>query len=170
MTRMELVHVPGLGRSEGARKSGPRGKRGGRPKADEKFAIEQRRVQVAALYLAKESERSIARRFGVSRSAIRKDIKAIKEQWRARSAVDYDARVAEEEAKLDGIERALLPRAFMGDHDAVGDQLKVAHRRAQMLGLDKPTKIDATVHVDLEAEKERGLRLVETVEAQRAAG
>jgi hypothetical protein len=163
VTSTDLVHVPGLGHSEGARKRGP----GSGNRADEKFAIEQRRTQVAALYLSKRSEREIARLLHVSRSTIRKDIAATKKAWRERATMDFQAIVDEEIAKMEGMERALIPVAFLGSHEAVGDLLKVMDRKAKLLGLDRPVKIDATFHVDVAAEKARGIELIDEVERQR---
>lgn len=163
MTGMDLVHVPGLGRSEGAHKNARDRRKGGKPNADEKFEIEQRRVQVAALYLSKLSGRAIAKRLDVSHSTIRKDIEKIKEQWRGRAALDYQAVVDEELAKLDGLERALIPLAFQGHHNAVNDLLKLMDRKARLLGLDQPTRIEAKVeHVEVEAKRARAQELLDT--------
>lgn len=173
MTSMELVHVPGYGRSENAQ-SNARSKAGpGRPRGQRKLEVEQRRMQVAALYLSKRSGREIARQLNVSHRTVRKDLDIIRANWRATSTRDFDAAVAEEEAKLDGMERALMPRALMGEKNAVADMLKIADRRARLKGYDKPAKLEVSGSIDIVAKKARAAELLDAVdelEARRRAG
>lgn len=57
-----------------------------------------------------------------------------------------------EEARYDGYLAALQPDVERGDEKAINAALRVAERRARLLGLDAPVKIgvDATVHYLIE--------------------
>jgi hypothetical protein len=56
----------------------------------------------------------MAEKLGVASSTISEDVKAIREQSRQRAAADYASLLAEETAKLDLLERELLPEALHG--------------------------------------------------------
>jgi hypothetical protein len=82
-------------------------------------------------------------------------VKAVRQAWRDRRAADYAKCLDEEMAKLDLLEREVLPHARWGGPDGGVDMwaadraLRIMDRRARMLGLDSPSKVDATIKVEL---------------------
>jgi hypothetical protein len=127
---------------------------GGPATGDELNRIEQRRREVAALVAAHWNYREIATRLGVASSTVSDDVKAIREQWRQRATEGYASFLAEEIAKLDLLEHELLPRALSGgpeggvDLAAVDRVLAIRDRRARMLGLDSPSRVEVTMHLE----------------------
>jgi hypothetical protein len=127
------------------------GHAGSTQSAVEANGIEKRRTEVAPLVLAHFSYRQIAERLGVAPSTISEDVKAMREQWRQRSSADYGTFLAEETAKLDLLERELLPEALHGGPEgglnlqAVDRLLAIRDRRARMLGLDSPSRVEVTM-------------------------
>lgn len=73
------------------------------------------------------------------------------------ATADYAGFLAEEIAKLDLLERELLPEALHGGPEAgmklgaVDRLLAIRDRRAMMLGLDCPSKVEVQMHVELVA-------------------
>lgn len=55
-----------------------------------------------------------------------------------------------ESARLDRLQRAIWPAALAGDIDAVNATLRLMDRRARLLGLDMPTKVEVTDAMDEE--------------------
>ena len=111
----------------------------GKPQPDAKREeIAARRTQVASLRLAHLTETEIAAKLGVAQSTVSRDLTAIRAEWYDRRMTAYDDWVAEELAKLDRLERSLLPLAVSGQTSAVDRVLGVMDRRARLLGLDKP--------------------------------
>jgi hypothetical protein len=128
---------------------------GGPAKGDELTKIEQRRRDVAALVAAHWYYREIGEALGVASSTVSDDVKAIRERWRQRATADYSSFLAEELATLDILEHELLPKALSGGPKggvnlrAVDRVLAIRDRRARMLGLDAPSKVEATLKVEL---------------------
>lgn len=168
-----LVHVPRPEDSQGARDddehddSGP--KDAGHKRT--KFERELRRVFIAEGILAHHTYRTIAANltaqgWPTSKSTVANEAKAIRAEWARRHAQAFDAHVAEQLATYEALKRAVLPKALHGAKDkgpslgAVDRALAIEDRIARLLGLDKPQRIEATVTVSIEEERERGLRLV----------
>ncbi len=137
----------------------------------EDFRIEQRRQQVADLYLKGSTQAQIARQLGVAQSTVSADLKAIRREWRDSRIRDFDEAVAIELKKLEHLER----EAWWGwertqqpaestkvTQDGSGKKaektvkqqqgnprfLEQVHRciagRRTLLGLDAPTRIAPT--------------------------
>lgn len=153
----------------------------GVPHADRRLEIEQRRAQVSALVLSHVPYRRIAEMLGVGRSTVGDDVRVIKEQWRARASESYSAIVAEENAKLDVLEQAWLPKALPFHPLATAEDVaaaeaatrvldRIARQRARLLGLNQPTRVEVglpvgpSVEQSIEEKAARGLRLVREVE------
>jgi len=66
--------------------------------------IADRRRNVANLYLRGDWQPAIAEKVGVSQSTISRDLAVVRKQWLKDASRDYDAKVAEELAKIDAIE------------------------------------------------------------------
>jgi transposase len=128
---------------------------GGAAKGEELTKIEERRAQVAQLLTRHHTYREMAQQLGVSHSTIGEDVKVIRERWRERACTDYADLLAEEMAKLDLLEREILPKALSGGPEggvnlrAVDRVLAIRDRRARMLGLDAPSKVEAVLKVEL---------------------
>ena len=69
------------------------------------FRIEQRRQQVAELYVKGSTQSQIARQLGVAQSTVSVDLKAIRREWRDSRIRDFDEAVAVELKKLEHLER-----------------------------------------------------------------
>lgn len=109
-------------------------------RAEQKRNAEQRRMRVAAQLLAKTPQREIAANEGVALGTISDDILKIRGDWKRRTMAAFDAHVSEEVAKCDWLERAVMPKALLGDGPSVDRVLKIMERRARILGLDAPTR------------------------------
>lgn len=107
--------------------------------------IADRRRRVAELRLQHHTQAEIAKAVGVSVATVNGDLKAIRDEWADRRTTSYEEWVGEEIAKMDRLERTLLPQAIVGDYAAVDRILAVMDRRARMLGLDKPQQHQHTV-------------------------
>ena len=71
----------------------------------EDVRIEQRRQQVAELYLTGWTQAAIARELSVSQATVSADLKVIRRQWRESGIRDFDEAVAEELSKYQILER-----------------------------------------------------------------
>lgn len=144
---------------------------GGVANAD--LELEERRTEVARLYVQGLTQHEICKRFGVTQQTISHDLKRIREAWRNSAIRDFDALRDEQLAKIDEAERrawevferscedAVKTRreiddkgefgeGYMervgqaGDLRALDTVLKCIERRCKLLGLDAPTKISET--------------------------
>ena len=137
-------------------------------------ACEQRREQVAGLLLARTPYRQMASMLNVALSTIAKDVQIIRKRWVASSLHSYEQHVSEQAALLDGLERAMAPKALLGDARAAEVLLRVMERRARLLGLDRPvrhevTGVDGGPIVMTETLAEEAEALVDELALRRAA-
>jgi transposase len=118
----------------------------------EATTIEQRRERVARYVLAGVTYREAAAELDVSLATVHSDVQALKDGWRERYAEDYHEHAALELAKLEQVERRLWQQiADSGGGRqlaAIESWIKLSRRRAQLLGLDRPERIEATVRHD----------------------
>ncbi len=109
---------------------------------------------MAALLAAYRTYREIADQLGVSHGTVGNDAAVIREEWKRRANHDFDAHVAEELAKLDQLERSVLPKALAGAADqgpllsAVDRELAIMGRRAKLLGLDRHMRVESAHAVE----------------------
>jgi hypothetical protein len=75
-----------------------------KPDKSRQLAILERRKTVAEQYLRGVTQWAIARKLGVSQPTIAADLKEIRADWLSSSLRDFDARKAEELAKVDRLE------------------------------------------------------------------
>lgn len=112
--------------------------------------INERRRKVAAFTLNKYEQQDIADLLGVHQSTISRDIAFLNKQWLAATENDIKKMKAREVAELERMERdaaAMYVTAKNSDRpkDAVAwmeERLKIKDRRAKLLGLDTPIKLD----------------------------
>src|SRR5688572_18434627 len=103
--------------------------------------IDERRAKVSDLYCRGCRQWEIAAQLGVSADTIAGDLKHIRETWKAAGVRDMTATREAELAKLDTIEREAW-NAWENEHDPrfLEKVLQCIKRRAELLGLDAPTK------------------------------
>jgi Trp operon repressor len=108
-------------------------------------ALAERRQKVSALRLMHYTQREIAAELGVSVATVNRDLAVVRAEWAERRSQSYESWVGEELAKIDLLERAILPAAISGDDKAQARLVQFMDRRARMMGLDKPERFEHTV-------------------------
>jgi uncharacterized protein YerC len=111
----------------------------------EAATIERRREHVARLVLDENTYRTIAEQLDVSLATIADDVHALRDAYRERYAEDFAAHASIELAKLDRAVQVLWPQIDDGKLAAIETFVKISRRRAQLLGLDKPERVEAVV-------------------------
>src|SRR5436190_23722016 len=113
----------------------------------ESLRIMSRRTKVAACILRGTTNQwEILRQLGMEprqRSTISRDIKAIKEEWKAARVRDLDEALGRELAKLDHLEREAWEAWERskrderdGNHSFLESVLKCIHKRCELLGIN----------------------------------
>jgi DNA-binding CsgD family transcriptional regulator len=112
------------------------------------FTIEKRRRDVASLYRSRVSEREIAGSLNISLATVYRDIQVIMEEWRRQYLVDMNAYVVRDLADMDQMERDCAAQ-FAAGHQPIWilRRLQIKERRAALLGMDAPDKVDLEVWV-----------------------
>lgn len=138
----------------------------------ETLAQEERRAEVARLYLRGWTQTRIAEFIGVAQPTVSKDLKALQQAWRDAALRDFDEAKARELARLDEVEREAWDayQRTVGEHvirtegvtagpnggpyeksvteDLAGNPafLNIVttciERRCKLLGIDAPQKIE----------------------------
>jgi hypothetical protein len=146
-----------------------RGRKGRSP--DE---IRRDRAEISRLYLQRWTQAGIGERLGLSRQQIGYDLEAIRQEWLASAVMDFNARKAEELARIDRVEaeawaawekskngrEIATPEQTGGDGDRTraatrkeeqqGDPRYLAcvqwcvEKRCRLLGLNAPTETRLT--------------------------
>lgn len=121
--------------------------------------ILRRRSLVSSLYMRRLIPREIAEVLGkmeppivVAAMTVWKDIQAIQAEWLKERLANQGIVVARELAELNAMERDCAAQ-FVQKHEPVWivQRLKIKERRARLLGLDAPTKIDLAVYAKEQA-------------------
>jgi hypothetical protein len=116
-----------------------------RPDRLDELTILDRRRQIAALYLARQTQTAIAQKLGVSQQLVSLDLASLREDWKAEHRQDIDAIITREAAELDAMEsQTAVKFATTGEVEWLNSRLRIKQRRAALLGLDQPARIDAT--------------------------
>lgn len=114
-----------------------------------KALIAKRRVFVEQLMCENLSQREMVEALKerheivVSLGTVNDDHQFILAEWKLRAHQDYDAHVVKELATLAQAEKAVLPKLWVDPVGAMHAWIEVAQRRAKLLGLDRPTRIEA---------------------------
>ncbi len=125
----------------------------------QRAVIQERRRQVATLYLRRERKGRIALAMGVDPNTIASDIRWLEAQWRQELLTDPVAVKAKELAEMDDMEREAVDRGLgyftmgketkgeepepiwiRGDGHWWDRRLAIKKRRAEMLGFDAPQR------------------------------
>jgi DNA-binding Lrp family transcriptional regulator len=110
-----------------------------------------RRVRVAELWARRITQREMARVLGVSEPTISRDVAALTAEWRKEAQAYLDDVKAHELADLDSMERDVAVE-YTQTHNLrlIDVRLRIKDRRARLLGLDAPTRVDATISDDVD--------------------
>lgn len=100
--------------------------------------------QALELRRAGLSYATIARRIGLSKSRAHALVQLGLQEARAQNAASAEELRVEELSRLDGMLAKVYPKAAKGDLQAVDRVLKIGERRAKLLGLEAPVRIEAT--------------------------
>ena len=112
---------------------------------------EARRIQALDLRLAGASYRQIGDTLGVSHVQAIRDVATMIKEYATEPA---DQVRKAEAARLDKLMLAHWPQAIKGDVRATTMVLQIMDRRARLLGLNAPQKIDITNWIRTMAERE----------------
>jgi len=126
--------------SPGANFAMSRGRKGRSPDQ-----IRKGRAEVARLYLEGRTQADIGAQLGLSRQQIGYDLGAVRQEWLRSSLVDFNAKRAEELARIDRLEREYWSAWEASKQDrqtstteqttgAEGERLKAAIRKADQAG------------------------------------
>jgi hypothetical protein len=113
------------------------------------ITLAKRRAKALELRLAGNSYRDIAKKTGVALSTSWEDINdgllmlADQEQEKAKVLRQLELE------RLDALLLGHWSKAITGDYDASRVVLRIADRRAKLLGLDKPEQLDVTQNINV---------------------
>lgn len=106
-----------------------------------------RREQVAGLMLGYSSVRQIAEALGIHPSTAYRDTLAVRLEWQKHRVQLVDAALAEDLKRLEAAEKAIWVKVLKGDLLAIDRMLRIMERRAKLLGLDAPKRVDITARI-----------------------
>ena len=87
---------------------------------------------------------SIGRKIGLSKSRAHALVQMGLDEVRQQIAAAVDNLRAEEVSRLDGMLAKIYPKASRGDVAAIDRVLKIGERRAKLLGIEAPMRIETT--------------------------
>ena len=105
---------------------------------------EMRRKQVAANLTGGMNYRDMAEALDVSIGTVANDVKIIMGRWEREQADQFNEWVALEQRRLDRLLNAIWDKALAGELGAIDRVLSIEARRAKLLGLDAPQKLEHT--------------------------
>ena len=109
--------------------------------ARDRLTIEQRREQVAQLYLAGANQTAIAKQLGISQPTVVRDIQYVKAMWKESQIEAMDDAVTRHLTELDFIRQQLRnDYANSKSITTLKELIRVQEREAKLLGLDAPVK------------------------------
>lgn len=123
-------------------------------KAIEKNTKAYRRGVIMKMRVAGHSLTSIASHLKIPLSTCHKLLKEALNQCAQDQEDAYNELRAQTNARLDVLIRKLWPLVQQGDIPACQTVVKIEERRCKMLGLDKPSKIEVNLEVDMAPEVE----------------
>lgn len=134
--------------------------------------MEARRTQALALRIAGATYREIAKALAVCPQTAYTDVQTELEALDKLKAERAERLRDLEVERCDKLTMALWPRAQQGDAQAVNSLVRVMDRRAKLLGLDVPQKVDVNgqVQVIQDAESTLDSKLARLITAISARG
>lgn len=109
---------------------------------------ELRRRQVAANLLAGLNYREMADALGVSLGTVKNDVEAIIKRWQSEQVEATGDYLNLVERRLDRALNAIWDGVLSGDPKAIMAMLRIEERRAKLLGLDQPERIEHSGSVE----------------------
>jgi hypothetical protein len=112
--------------------------------------IRRDRAEIARLYLQRWTQADIGRKLGLSRQQVGYDLEAVRQEWLDSALTDFNARKAEELARIDRLELEYWAAWERSKADGAGDPRFLAgverciEQRAKILGLHAPTETRLT--------------------------
>ena len=91
------------------------------------------------------SQREIARALGVGVARINSDLHVLRKRWRQEAGIATADHIALALQKLDEWEMAITNAMRSGDTKAIDTGLRIEERRAALLGLDAPRRVEQRV-------------------------
>ncbi len=122
------------------------------PNTAERDTKTERRLQVAQLRKGGASIRQIAKALDVSPATVHGDLEVLREGWREEAQVATADHVALDLQRLDEWLMAIANAARSGEYRAIDTGLRIMERRAALLGLDAPKRIEQKVNGQLTVE------------------
>ena len=110
----------------------------------QEIAREERRLAVSAAVLAGQTYRQMVETLHCSLSTISQDVGVIVARWQEEQVALVGQQRQVELQRLDVVLQAVWEKACTGDLFAIDRYLKIAERRAKLLGLDAPAKVAPT--------------------------
>lgn len=105
------------------------------------LTIEVRRQKAFELKRDGWTYREIAKRLGVSVAIIHRDINDLLDELTETTQELAKKERAAQLGRLDVVVKVLMPKVRKGDYDAIHRLERIEKRRAELLGLDAPTKV-----------------------------
>jgi hypothetical protein len=130
------------------------GARSDRAQRAKTWSAAERRAQIFEYVKAGSSYRDIGRKFGVSHVTIVRDVRRTLEALQRTAIHDLELYRQLELVRLDQLLQGVWVAAVEGNPGAVALALRILERRAKLLGLDAPTKIDIEARVRAIASQE----------------
>lgn len=109
-----------------------------------------RRTKALSLRLAGMAWSTIADQIGVSTSTARV---IVKDALREGENQNLEEMRAQENARLDRVQAGIWGKVIQGDLKAIGVFLRISQQRAQLNGLNAPTRVDLSIGVRQEMEQ-----------------
>lgn len=119
-------------------------------------ATAERRAKAIRMKIDGATYTQIAEALGyASRSAAHMDVKRSLERHVVEEGLAIEAWRELELARLDTLQQAIWPKAMSGDPRAIEAALKILDRRAKLLGLDSPVRLEVLTVDALDAQIQR---------------
>ena len=109
-----------------------------------RMARAQLRARAVELRREGRTQRDIAAELRIAQSTVHDLLTEALEHWREKESKDVETIVAVEIDRLDALHRAVWPDAMEGKLGAIDRCLAISKRRAELLGLDAPSKHEVT--------------------------
>lgn len=95
------------------------------------LTVEERRLEVARMYVKGYSQRAIAEVYGVTQPIICDDLKVIREQWRKRATEELSEQIVNELMRIDALEEAAWTEWARSreDHESILARSEVAPQK-----------------------------------------
>ncbi len=103
---------------------------------------ELRRRQVAANLLAGLNYREMAEALDVSLGTVKNDVAAVIKRWQSEQVAATGDYLSLAERRLDRALNAIWDGVLSGDPKAIMAMLRIEERRAKLLGLDQPERVE----------------------------